>query len=150
MENLRKLGLIEIIKKKTMNEKISFLGICLGMQLLTGFSEEGNVEGLNLVRAKTIKFRLAKIMKIPHVGWNNVEIQKNSLLFENISKDAKFYFVHSYHVVPERKEDVSAKTKYGVEFVSSIQNRNLFGTQFHPEKSHETGLTVLKNFIENV
>lgn len=149
MENLSRLNLIQILKKKILEDKTPILGICLGMQLLGKFSEEGGVEGLGLINAKTIRFNFNK-PRIPHMGWNSIKIQKFSRILEGVEEDASFYFVHSYHVVCENKKDSLTKTSYGIEFNSAIEKENIFGTQFHPEKSHKIGLKILSNFIKNV
>jgi glutamine amidotransferase len=150
MENLNKLGLISFLNKKIIKEKSPILGICLGMQLLTNFSEEGNVKGLRWFNAKTIKFNLEKNFKIPHMGWNNIKITKKNPLLEGIDKEELFYFVHSFHVNCKEKKDILSTTKYGEEFVSSINKKNIFGVQFHPEKSHHSGLKILRNFLERI
>ena len=147
MENLEKLGLIEILNKKVLEEKTHILGICLGMELFTKFSEEGNVRGLGWFNANTIKFNLDNKLRIPHMGWNNLKIKKKHKIFSNIREGNNFYFVHSYYVNCKNKEDILATTIYGKEFVSAIQKDNIFGVQFHPEKSHSSGLTIIKNFI---
>ena len=149
MENLKNMNLIDPLNIAVLNFKIPILGICLGMQLMTDFSEEGNCEGLKWISAKTTKFSFEhKDLKIPHMGWNNLLIKNERKLLENINENDFFYFVHSYKISCNNEEDVLAKTKYGVEFVSVFNNRNIFGCQFHPEKSHDAGLKILKNFIE--
>ena len=120
------------------------LGICLGMQLLGDTSEEGSLDGLKLIPGKSRKFVLEADLKIPHMGWNKV-INSNSGLFQDL-KESKFYFVHSYHFVPEKEDYIRGETNYGIKFVSSINNANVYGAQFHPEKSHKYGMQLLKNF----
>ena len=149
MENLNELGLIEILNKKVVLEKAPILGICLGMQLMTNFSEEGDTKGLGWIQAKTIKFRYPdNHIKIPHIGWNNLIKKKNHIVIDSLEKNNLFYFVHSYYVVCEKTEDILLTTNYGVEFVSAFQKENIIGMQFHPEKSHKNGLKILKNFSE--
>jgi len=119
----------------------------LGTQLFTKFSEEGNVSGLGWVDAETIRFNLDNL-KIPHIGWNNISQQKDSPLLLNVPEDQQFYFVHSFYLNCKKKEDILITTNYGIEFVSAIQKENIFGVQFHPEKSHSSGLQILKNFAQ--
>jgi len=145
MEHLRSLKLIPVLNKKVLEEKTPILGICLGIQLFTNHSEEGDVPGLSWIDAGTIK--LNNKLKIPHMGWNSIRIKKQNPLFSGIDSEKQFYFVHSYHVVPKDKSIISTTVNYGIEFVSSIHKENIFGVQFHPEKSHSAGLSLLKNFI---
>lgn len=147
MENLKSLGIIGILNKKVITEKTPILGICLGMQLLTKHSEEGDVFGLGWIDAKTIKFNLDTKFRSPHMGWNTIKIQKENLLLKNNSEEDIFYFVHSYYINCKNKKDILATTNYGCEFVSAIQKNNIYATQFHPEKSHSLGLQVIKNFV---
>ncbi len=146
MENLKSLNLIEILNKKVLEDKTPILGICLGIQLFTKHSQEGDFPGLSWIDANTVKFN-SDSLKIPHMGWNSINIKKNNSLFSDLNQEGQFYFVHSYHVVPEDRSIISSTTKYGIEFVSSISKENIFGVQFHPEKSHSSGLQILKNFI---
>lgn len=120
------------------------LGICLGMQLLGDASEEGSMEGLKLIPGKCRKFDLSYDLKIPHMGWNKV-INSNSGLFQDL-EECKFYFVHTYHFVPVKEEHVVGESNYGIRFVSSVNNANVYGAQFHPEKSHKYGMQYLANF----
>ena len=148
MENLEKRGLIEILNKKIIGEKTQILGICLGMQLFTKFSEEGDAGGLGWIDARTIKFNLGDKFRVPHMGWNNIKIEKDNKIFSNLNKEDYFYFVHSFHVNCKNKEDILSITEYGKKFISAIQKENIIGVQFHPEKSHDAGLEILKNFAE--
>jgi glutamine amidotransferase len=150
IQNLKKLNIYNIIIKKVIEEKTPILGICLGMQLLTKGSEEGNLEGLGCINAYTKKFKFEdNKLKIPHMGWNIVKLQKKSLLFEGMEKqENRFYFVHSYAVECYEKEDILTTTYYGYEFVSSFEKENIIGCQFHPEKSHKFGMKLFKNFVE--
>ncbi|RLE42913.1 imidazole glycerol phosphate synthase subunit HisH [Candidatus Woesearchaeota archaeon] len=149
MKNLKQLGLLPVLTKKAMEEKVPILGICLGMQLFTKWSEEGEIEGLGWINAKTKRFRVERTnLKVPHMGWNSIIIKKDNPLLRGIQDKAWFYFVHSYHLDCEDEAIISATTHYGYEFPSIIMSNNLFGVQFHPEKSHKDGLTLLRNFVE--
>ncbi len=151
MRNLRERGLAELVNAAVKEGK-PFLGICLGLQLLFSESEEhGLHRGLDLVPGRVKKFSGG--VKVPHMGWNNVNSKlktQNSKLFDGIPDGSYFYFVHSYHVIPEEKAVIAGTTEYGGEFVSAIVRGNLCGVQFHPEKSTKLGLRVLKNFLEAV
>jgi glutamine amidotransferase len=148
MKKLKERNLIDILNQKVLVEKTPILGICLGMQLFSKYSEEGDAEGLGWLDAETVKFRLKDIRhKVPHMGWNTLEQKKESLLFKDISKEHPFYFVHSYHVTCHNSQDVLSTTNYGYEFVSAVEKGNIYGTQFHPEKSHEWGEKLLLNFL---
>ena len=149
MKNLKESGLIDILNQKVLIEKTPILGICLGMQLFCRFSEEGNEEGLGWLDAETIRFNLSDIRhKVPHMGWNSLERKKESQLLHGIPDDCSYYFVHSFHVKCNDNSDVLASTEYGYEFVSAIQKDNIYGVQFHPEKSHEWGEQLLLNFLK--
>lgn len=151
MEKLNSLKLVDVLNKKVLEEKVPVLGICLGMQLMTSYSEEGDVAGLNWIGANTKMFRFEgknSIFKVPHMGWNGVSTIKESPLMNNISPPDQFYFVHSYYVSCKNADDVLLHTDYGLTFDSGFRRENIFGVQFHPEKSHKTGLRLLKNFLE--
>ena len=146
MENLRRYGLVEPIREVVTRKK-PFLGICLGFQLLFSESEEfGPQKGLGLFPGKVVGFRSENALKVPHMGWNSVEIKKPSPFLEGISDGDYLYFVHSYYVVPEDGSLVTTTTSYGGSFVSSIATDHLFACQFHPEKSQKIGLAILANF----
>ncbi|MEY4292997.1 MAG: imidazole glycerol phosphate synthase, glutamine amidotransferase subunit [Bacteroidota bacterium] len=149
MEQLEQLGLIEVLNKVVLEDKKPILGICLGMQLLTKHSEEGNIDGLGFIDAQTIKFNLDDPqLKIPHMGWNTVQFKKESNLRNEIIPNPRYYFVHSYYVECNNTADILCTTNYGVEFVSGFQHNNIFGVQFHPEKSHTFGMELLDNFCK--
>lgn len=147
IEMLEHSGLITTLKDCALIDKKPFLGICLGMQLLTRSSEEGIKKGLGLIDAETIAFSFPEhsTLKIPHMGWNWVTAQKENPLMDNSERN-RFYFVHSYYVRCNNAEDVLATTEYGSTFTCAFQHNNIFGTQFHPEKSHRFGLQLLKKF----
>lgn len=147
IEKINNSGIKEILDQKVLTEGTPILGICLGMQLLTNSSEEGIEKGLGYINASTKKFSFQdKKMKVPHMGWNLVEKSSSSLLTKDFEKESRFYFVHSYYVKVENQENSILKTKYGLEFDSAINNKNIYGAQFHPEKSHRFGMKLLKNF----
>lgn len=148
MERIGQSGLREILDQKALIEKVPILGICLGMQLLTKSSEEGQLPGLGWIPAETVRFRFPKEsnLKIPHMGWNLVQRSTPSPLTENFKPEHRFYFVHSYHAQVEDEKYSILKTEYGYLFDSAIQNDNIFGVQFHPEKSHRFGMRLLENF----
>jgi len=146
INKINELGIKPILEFKSKEEKIPILGICLGMQLLTECSEEGNLPGLGFIKSKTTKFPMNIGLKIPHMGWNDVQITKQSPLTRDLPPEPRFYFVHSYCVHVEDNHDSLLKTHYGIEFDSAIQHENIFGVQFHPEKSHKFGMKLLKNF----
>lgn len=150
VQKIDELNLRTILVHKAKVDKIPFLGICLGMQLLTRGSEEGVLKGLDLVPAQTIKFKFDEdsILKIPHMGWNFVKVNTVSKLTEGFTPEHRFYFVHSYKVVCDNNVNSILKTNYGGSFDSAIQNENVFGTQFHPEKSHKYGMQLLNNFAK--
>jgi glutamine amidotransferase len=150
MGNLQQMNLINVLNEKVIAHKTPTLGICLGMQLLTNSSEEGNVKGLGWIDAETIKFDLNTYpdLKIPHMGWNEVSFPQSHFLTSGFSENSRFYFVHSYHVVCSSKDNILMKTKYGFDFTSAIVKDNILGVQFHPEKSHKFGMQLFKNFIE--
>jgi imidazole glycerol-phosphate synthase subunit HisH len=151
MENLRNRDLITVLNKKVIRENTPILGICLGMQLFTKTSEEGFVDGLGWINADTIRFRFhdnQNQLKIPHMGWNTINIKYPHPLLRDLGDQPRFYFVHSYHAKCQNLEDIAAQTEYGYPFPSVITKDNIAGVQFHPERSHKFGMKILKNFIE--
>jgi glutamine amidotransferase len=149
VKNLKERKIWDILNKKVMIEKVPILGICLGMQLMGGKSEEGNETGLQWFDAEIKRFNVIDKLKfkVPHTGWNKVVQKKESPLFLDISKDAQFYFVHAYHFNCFNPTDILTTSFYEYEFASSIQKDNIFGVQYHPEKSHDWGEKLLKNFL---
>ena len=151
IRNLRLSGLEAALSEKVLNERTPLLGICLGMQLLADGSEEGDLDGLKYVGGFVRKFRFGdnpNQLKIPHMGWNRVIPKRECDLFKNMPQEMRFYFVHSYHFVCDREEDVIAETDYGYQFTSMVSKGNIYGAQFHPEKSHKFGMMLLRNFTE--
>ncbi len=153
MQRLRESGLVEVLQQKVIKEKTPVLGICLGMQLMTAGSEEGTTRGLGWINATTIRFDAAKAqssIRVPHMGWNTVERKlKNGITTDQLDDD-RFYFVHGFHLHNVPTHQIMFTTEYGYEFVSGIAHENIFGVQFHPEKSHRFGMRLLKNFVENI
>ena len=146
MDNLHRYGLTEVIREAVSLNK-PFLGICLGLQLLFESSEESpGVEGLGLLKGRILKIPERPGLKIPHMGWNSLEIRPHTRLFEGIADSSYVYFVHSYYLKAEEDAIVAAKTEYGTEIHASVEYGHIYAGQFHPEKSGETGLKILKNF----
>ena len=159
LTELRNLGLEKLIEEAIALNK-PFLGICLGMQHLFDSSEEGKLKGLQILKGKVVRFNFSSphipsvpsipssSLSIPHMGWNRLLFKHKSPIFEGIEEGTMMYFAHSYYVVPEDEGIVAAETDYGINFCSSIRKGNLFGIQFHPEKSGENGLKILNNFAK--
>ncbi len=149
MDNLQELNLIEPLNKFALIQKKPILGICLGMQLMANWSEEGDVSGLGWVDASVKKFKTlnTKKFKIPHIGWNTVQLLKKSALMHNIKSEEEFYFVHSFYIEPNDPRIALNETSYIQNFCSGIEQDNIFGVQYHPEKSHDSGQTLFKNFL---
>ena len=146
MDSMTKKGLVETVKQNAMSGK-PFLGICLGLQLLFEESEESpGVEGLGIFKGKIKKFSPDMGLKIPHIGWNSLEIKQKDTLFKDISENSYVYFVHSYYLHAEDENEIATVTNYGIDFHSAVGKDNIFATQFHPEKSGDVGLQILRNF----
>ena len=148
MEVLNNSGLTSFMKESFASD-IPIFGICLGSQIVLDTSDENNAVCLGLVPGKAEQFKKSSGLKIPHMGWNQVSIIRGHYIFNNIPDESSFYFVHSYYPSPENKDDVVAVTEYGTQFSSVFTRRNLVAVQFHPEKSGETGLQMLLNFIKH-
>lgn len=142
---LREAGLIEALQDYGCSGR-PLLGICLGMQLLFDSSEEGSLPGLGLLPGTSVRFREESGIRVPHMGWNTIEPVREDPLLNDLPPQSRFYFVHSYHVVPSDKNHVLAKTEYGERFVSMVRSGGIMGAQFHPEKSHVFGMGLLRNF----
>lgn len=141
-------SLLDTLRQKVFTEGVPILGLCLGMQLLTVSSEEGNSEGLGWVRASTFRLPVNKKLKVPNFGWMSGDWCAESPLFQGIEPTARFYFAHSYYVGLPSDESLIMSSEYGVTFAAAVQLGNVFGVQFHPEKSHAAGLQLLRNFSE--
>ena len=150
MDNLKKLGLIAILNDLVIESKIPVLGICLGMQLMTKSSEEGDVEGLGWFDCNTEKMKVGNnsIYKLPHIGWNTITFEQSNQLMEGIELNSEVYFVHNYGVYNAPQNQILNHTDYGSSFVSALQKDNIIGMQYHPEKSHDVGLQILRNFLK--
>ena len=151
IDMFNKSGLLNIITNKVFEKKTPILGICVGMQMLTRRSEEGRLPGLAWIQGETIRFRFSnenKKFRVPHMGWNQVFPAKESALTQDFFTESRFYFVHSYLVKCDDRNDILLETEYGSRFTSAIEHKNIFGVQFHPEKSHKFGMKLLKNFCK--
>lgn len=150
MSNLNDSGFRSLLDLKVLQEKIPVLGICVGMQILASESEEGRLPGLGWINGKVKKFELSKLNfkpKIPHLGWNSIKSENiNSRLFDGVEFERGFYFIHSFYFDCDNSSNILSRTEYGTDFVSAVNNENIYGVQFHPEKSHKNGIQLLKNF----
>ena len=148
MERLHQYGLVDVIKE-IVKKETPFLGICLGLQLMFESSEESpGIEGLGLLPGKILKIPETPGMKVPHMGWNSLKVRPDSRLFQGIPDGSYVYFVHSYYLKAEEEDIVAATTEYGIHIHGAVEKKNLFACQFHPEKSSQTGLKILENFIK--
>lgn len=148
MLRINQSGLREVLDYKALKEQVPILGICLGMQLLTKKSEEGLLMGLGWIDAHVKKFRPNNNLKVPHMGWNSVEISNLNNFTKTLTNDSRFYFVHSYYVQTTKDENSLLKTSYGYQFDSGIVKKNIYGVQFHPEKSHKFGMRLFEQFAK--
>ena len=152
MENLEKSGLIDALTRRVFSDRIPILGICLGMQLFAKSSEEGKKAGLGWINADIKRFDFSgqsKVLKVPHMGWNYIKIEKQHPIFEGVPEPMRFYFVHSYHYSCHDKSAMLGTANYGYDFICCIAKDNIIGVQFHPEKSHKYGMKLLKNFSDD-
>lgn len=147
IKKIKSAGIFDALNSAVIDKKTPILGICLGMQLMTNHSEEGDANGFGWIDALTKKFDFKDSnLRIPHMGWNNLLIKNDSKLYNGINSNDLFYFVHSYYVACQNEIDIAAETEYGLSFTSSFSKENIYGCQFHPEKSHDVGLQIIKNF----
>jgi glutamine amidotransferase len=149
-KKLHETGLISLLSELALQSNKPFLGICLGMQLLFKSSDEGIENGLGWLDGRVIKFDHTKMTseKIPHMGWNTVNFNPESPLFKDINNDIRFYFTHSFHVANVNESEIIGMTNFGYDFICAVQKNNIFGVQFHPEKSHKFGLQLMQKFLE--
>jgi len=151
MQNLADRGLIDVLNEVVLGRKVPVLGICLGLQLMSRGSEEGVLPGFGWLPADTVRFQFpaeAGDLRVPHMGWNTVKTDRNTFFSHQMPPEARFYFVHSYHVRCDNPADVALTAPYGGDVVAAAVRDNIAGTQFHPEKSHKFGLALLRAFTE--
>jgi glutamine amidotransferase len=148
MINLKELGLQSLLNELVLEKKKDILGICLGAQLMTIHSEEGDTDGLQWIDAQTVRFNTAEnpCLKVPHMGWSDIQLKDDNPLWKQLPPEPRFYHVHTYHFKFNDSSNVSATANYGYEFACAFHKENIYGTQFHPEKSHKYGIRVLQNF----
>lgn len=149
VNNLNEYKLWDPLNDAVLKRKIPILGICLGMQLMAIKSEEGHIGGFGWFDAEVVHFKVKDKLKykVPHMGWNTIKQLKPSVLFNDVQDDSELYFVHSYHIISHNTDEVLAITNYEYDFVSGLEKDNIFGIQFHPEKSHKIGEQILENFL---
>lgn len=151
MEKLNNSGMRDTLDELIIEKKIPVLGICVGMQMLAENSEEGNLPGLGWIKGKVKKFKTSDLREnsgIPHMGWNNICVKRKENIFNDFKDNPKFYFLHSYYFEAFEEKNVMAVSSYGIDFCCAVNSSNVFGVQFHPEKSHESGCKLLKNFAD--
>ncbi len=149
VSRLRELNIVDVLRKKALEERVPLLGICLGAQLLFEGSDEGDLGGLGLIPGRVVRFdveRLGAQLRVPHMGWSAVTLNRPSALFEGMHAAPRFYFVHSFHFAPADPADVICSSEHGYTFAAAVERGNIFGVQFHPEKSHKFGLRLLERF----
>lgn len=151
MEKLEGSGMRRTLDELVNERKVPVLGICVGMQMLAASSEEGRLPGLSWIDGRVKKFEASKVLhcsRLPHMGWNDVHAVPGSPLFDGLGNAPRFYFLHSYYLMCTSKDDVLARTNYGGSFCCAVHSGNIYGVQFHPEKSHHNGMRLLRNFAE--
>ena len=147
MDGMKAKGLDDAVKQ-VVQRGVPMLGICVGMQALFEIGEEmGEHEGLGLLKGTVVKFPDSLLVKIPHTGWNQIRVKKGVLLFDHVEDESYVYFNHSYYCQPRNSSDIIGTTDYGMNYACAVQRENIFGVQFHPEKSQAVGLQILKNFL---
>jgi glutamine amidotransferase len=153
MQNLHNRNLVEILNQRVLDAGVPILGLCIGMQLFAQRSEEGQLPGLGWLEAEVVRFKFegsCATLKIPHMGWNIIFPDQAHPIVYNLESNARFYFVHSYHLVCKQTQNVIARVKYGYDFAAIVGRDNILGAQFHPEKSHKFGMQLFRNFVERV
>jgi glutamine amidotransferase len=152
MLSLNNSGFRSKLEKFVICDNVPILGICVGMQILAKTSEEGKLSGLGWIDGNVKKFQFIgkSELRVPHLGWNTIEVKKKSSIFNGFDAQRGFYFIHSFYFECDNEDDILCKTNYGTDFTSGVQKLNIYGTQFHPEKSHINGVNLLKNFAQNV
>ena len=150
MANLKELALVDALNEAVLIKRKAVLGICLGMELMAMTSEEGDTRGLQWLDADAVRLKIsvAARHKVPHMGWNRIQIKKASALMKGVEDLSEFYFAHSYHLKINDGSDLLSETEYGISFPSAVERNNVFGVQYHPEKSHRSGAQLLKNSID--
>jgi glutamine amidotransferase len=150
MKTLNDAGWLNLLNEMVLVNKVPVLGICLGMQLMCKGSEEGVLPGLSWIDAEVKRFKLeiGENIKVPHMGWNTISPKNNSELLYSLEVEQRFYFVHSFHVICNNPLDIEGTSSHGYEFVSAFHHENIYGVQFHPEKSHRFGMNLLNNFLQ--
>jgi imidazole glycerol-phosphate synthase subunit HisH len=149
MEELHRRGLVDALNERVLGDRVPVLGVCLGMQLFSKGSEEGDRPGLGWIDAETVRFALPEAdagLRLPHMGWNSITVERSTPLLEDLPDEKRFYFVHTYHVRCQNPDTAAARTRYGIDFTCAVSQGNIYGTQFHPEKSHRFGMKILSNF----
>ncbi len=151
MNNLNRSGMRESIENLALNNKIPVIGVCVGMQILAKSSDEGVLPGLGWIDATVKRFDVSVLkskIQLPHMGWNMIHLNNGNPLLKNINSDSRFYFLHSFYFQCNNHNDMIATTDYGIKFCSAVNHKNIYGVQFHPEKSHQWGIQLLKNFAD--
>ena len=149
MKILRDSGMIEALNKQVLEKKVPVIGICVGMQILSKKSDEGKLEGLGWIDAEVKRFDVSKLNQkphLPHMGWNTFQKEKESPVLAELEPEKGFYFLHTYYFSCKNQDDILTSTVYGEKYTSAVNHKNIFGVQFHPEKSHSNGVQLLKNF----
>lgn len=148
MQTLRSSGLIEVLNEQVLNKRKPVMGVCLGSQMLGNGSEEGSEPGLGWIDMDIVRFEKRDGRKVPHMGWNEVNPQLQHPILTRIDQESRFYFVHSYYMLPRHAENTLLTANYDQQFTAAVVKDNIFGFQFHPEKSHKFGMQLFKNFVE--
>lgn len=151
MQRLENSGMRTVLDRMVLHRHVPVLGVCVGMQMLAGASEEGKLSGLGWIKGRVKRFDFSNSVpsiSIPHMGWNDVKQLQVNGLFQGLGPEARFYFLHSYYFHADKPEDIVAVTDYGGEFICTVNSGNVFGVQFHPEKSHQWGIRLLENFAK--